>query len=268
MKKALTFVIPVRHQANARDWNKLKSNLSSTVASIAAQVNDDWKGIIVANRGADLPPLPAQFEVKWVDFEPNLLHEQGNVDKERFYEAVRIDKGRRILAGMLHAGEMQHVMVVDDDDFVSNKLSTMAKEHPKAHGWYVRDGYVWGDGSNYVYRFADFSKLCGTCYVIRADLYALPPTFEAATDEYTKRMLGSHIFIRDHLAATGTPLAPLPFIGAVYRVGHPGSHSKSLSVFDQYFQRWLLKRPVELCRRLLRLRLLSSGIKREYFGAR
>jgi glycosyltransferase involved in cell wall biosynthesis len=266
MKKALTFVIPVRHQANARDWNKLKSNLAATVKSIAAQQSSDWKAIIVANRGADLPALPIGVEVKWVDFEPNPLHEQGGVDKETFYEAVRLDKGRRILAGMLHAGPMQHVMVVDDDDFISNKLAALAAAQPQANGWFIREGYVWGDGSNYVYRFVDFSKLCGTCYLIRADLYELPASFEEASDEYVKRMLGSHIFIRDFLEKSGKPLAPVPFVGAVYRVGHVGSHSKSTSVFKQYFPRWLVKRPLELLRRLRRLSFISPSMRSEYFG--
>lgn len=266
MKKALTFVIPVRHQANARDWNKLKSNLAATVKSIAAQQSSDWKAIIVANRGADLPVLPNGVEVKWVDFEPNPLHEQGGVDKETFYEAVRLDKGRRILAGMLYAGPMQHVMVVDDDDFISNKLAALAAAQPQANGWFIREGYVWGDGSNYVYRFVDFSKLCGTCYLIRADLYELPASFEEASDEYVKRMLGSHIFIRDFLEKSGKALAPVPFVGAVYRVGHVGSHSKSTSVFKQYFPRWLVKRPFELLRRLRRLSFISPSMRSEYFG--
>ena len=30
----VTFIIPVRHQDNARDWGLLKANLTQTVASI------------------------------------------------------------------------------------------------------------------------------------------------------------------------------------------------------------------------------------------
>jgi hypothetical protein len=267
MKKALTFIIPVRHQDNARDWDKLKRNLQQTVSSIARQISDDWKAVIVANVGADLPQLPPSFEVKRVDFPPNQLHEQGNADKEEFYEAVRIDKGRRILAGMLHAGEMQHVMIVDDDDFVSRNLVEFVAKSPNDYGWYVRDGYLWDDGANYVYLYADFSQLCGSSHIIRADLLNLPPSFEAASDSFVRSMLGSHIFIREHLKENKTPLAPLPFTGAVYRVGHIGSHSKSQTVFAQYFfQRWLLRRPLELFRRLLRLRPLSKSIRQEYFG--
>jgi hypothetical protein len=33
----LTFVVPVRHQANARDWSELKRNLAQTLRSLSSQ---------------------------------------------------------------------------------------------------------------------------------------------------------------------------------------------------------------------------------------
>ena len=69
----VTFIIPVRHQDNARDWSLLKANLVQTIASISNQTNDDWRGIIVANEGADLPDLPERFGVVRVIFPPNDL---------------------------------------------------------------------------------------------------------------------------------------------------------------------------------------------------
>lgn len=71
----VTFIIPVRHQENARDWSRLKANLTQTVASISNQTNGDWRGIIVANEGADLPDLPEKFSAVRVTFPPNDLHE-------------------------------------------------------------------------------------------------------------------------------------------------------------------------------------------------
>ena len=55
----LTFIIPVRHQDNARDWALLKANLTQTAASIASQTHPGWRALVVANEGADLPDLPA-----------------------------------------------------------------------------------------------------------------------------------------------------------------------------------------------------------------
>ena len=71
MKNVLTFVIPVRHPNNARNWHQVKQQLSETVLSISRQLDEGWKAVIVANQGADLPSVPEGFEVKRVDFEPN-----------------------------------------------------------------------------------------------------------------------------------------------------------------------------------------------------
>ena len=89
----LTFIVPVRHQQNARDWTELKSHLAQTLRSLAAQTAANWHAVVIANHGADLPALPAGVVVVRVDFPPNPLHERGTADEETFYEAVRLDKG-------------------------------------------------------------------------------------------------------------------------------------------------------------------------------
>lgn len=269
MQNILTFIIPVRHPDNSKCWAQLKKNLTDTIRSISAQDAPNWKAVIIVNYGAELPELPAGFEVKRVDFPPNPLHEQGEADDETFYESVRFDKGRRILAGMLHAGQMGHVMVVDDDDFVSRSLTGFVTRNHTANGWYIHNGYVWGDGGRLLYLYTGFENFCGTSHIIRADLYNLPNTFEAASDTYIKQMLGSHIYIKGNLDKVGQPLAPLPFVGAVYRIGHSGAHSQSASLLPHFFlHRWLLKKPGELSRRILRLRFMTGGVRQEFFGGR
>jgi hypothetical protein len=80
-------------------------------------------------------------------------------------------------------------------------------------------------------------------------------------------MLGSHVRIADILARRGTPLMPLPFHGAVYRVAHGGSHSKAPSLLVKYFLSWeAFKRPRRLLRNLGKLRLVGETAKREFFG--
>jgi hypothetical protein len=175
---------------------------------------------VVANHGADLPPLPPQVEVKRVDFPPNQLHEQGEAGREAFYDARRINKGERVLAGMLHAGTMRYVMVVDDDDCVSRRLAEFAAAQADAPGWFVQDGFLWGDGSRYLYRYSGFSKLCRTSHIVRADLFELPGSLEEAGIDYIRTMMGSHIFIDNYLREKGTPLAPLA-VAQPRRTGTP-----------------------------------------------
>jgi hypothetical protein len=246
----LTFVIPLRHPQNSTDWPALKRRLADTIRSIAGQDDVRWRAIIVANEGADLPVLPGNFEVKQVDFPPNPMFEQADNDLEAFRDACRLDKGRRVLAGILEADKTGYVMVVDDDDFVSRRLTSFVAGCPRENGWYVQNGYIWGDGGRLIYEYAD-----------------LPASVDAADPDYVRKMFGSHIFIREHLAARGQPLAPLPFVGAVYRIGHAGAHSKSAGLLKQvFFKRELLKNPLKLVGRFSRLRLLGTNARRQFWG--
>jgi hypothetical protein len=262
----LTFIVPVRHPRNSKDWAQARHNLRQTVHSISMQKRGNWCAVVVANHEADLPALPPGINVTRVDYPPNTLYERGTADKESFYNAVRIDKGRRVLAGMLHAGSTDYFMVVDDDDFVSDRLAGFVSDNNGANGWYLREGYVWEDGGRLLFLHPQFSRLCGTSHIIRADLYGLPARADDATDTYIKRMLGSHILIHDYLDNAGTPLAPLPFAGAVYRIGHSGAHSQSSGFFGTVFlKKKVLKDPRALVGRVLGVRLLTSQVRDEFF---
>ncbi len=265
----MTFLIPVRHPANARDWSQLKSNLAQTVASIAAQTHGDWRGLIVANEGSDLPPLPDRFDVEWVHFPPNTLHaRQAGVSEEDFLDAFRIDKGRRVLKGMLRARASQFFMIVDDDDFVSAHITQYAARHPDANGWTVDHGYIWSDGGNLLLEHDQFNQICGTSLIVRSALYGLPDRFEDASPDYIKSMLGSHVRLHHLLEQHGTPLQPLPIRGAIYRVGQSGSHSQAPKLLQKYFlNREAFRRPRQFLRRLSRLRVVTRSIRQDFFGA-
>jgi hypothetical protein len=59
----------------------------------------------------------------------------------------------------------------------------------------------------------------------------------------------------------------LPFPGTIYRVAHGGSHSQTPSLLKQYvFSRELIRKPHLLVRNLVRLRLVDTAVKREFFG--
>jgi hypothetical protein len=263
----LTFVIPIRHPQNSKDWPALKQRLADTIRSIAGQDDTRWRGVIVANKGSDLPALPSKFELKQVDFPPNPMVEQKGNDLETFRDSFRLDKGRRVLAGILGADRTGYLMIVDDDDFVSCRLTSFVAAHRGESGWYVRDGYVWRDGGKLIYKYADFSRFCGTSHIIRAGLYELPVSVEAADPDYLRKIFGSHIFIREYLEERGERLEPLPFAGAIYRIGHAGAHSKSPGLIKQFFfKRELLRNPLELVGRFARLRLLGANVRGQFWG--
>ncbi|WP_377295711.1 glycosyltransferase family A protein [Rhizobium sp. SGZ-381] len=264
--KSVAFIIPVRHPANARDWPRLIERLSETMRSISAQRSPDWLCVIVANREAQLPELPAGFFAVRVDLPPNPLYEMDHSNREAIYEAVRTDKGRRVLAGMLAARGARFFMVVDDDDFVSRDIVSFAEGQPDLPGWYVDHGYLWSEGSSFLMRQSGFNTLCGTSHLVRADLYELPERAEDAPIDWVKAMMGSHIKIESILRARGCALEPLPFAGAIYRVGHGEAHSRSKGVLRAHLlNRETLSHPRRLLRNALALRRLDYA-RRAQFG--
>jgi hypothetical protein len=265
---ALTFIIPVRHQDNAKDWARLKANLTQTLASISNQTSDSWRAIVVANEGADLPALPKNVQALRVTFPPNTLHEKGNATQEEFYEAFRLDKGRRVLAAMLAAEPTSHFMIVDDDDLVSGQLAAFVARHPSSNGWLVKTGYIWTDQGTMLFAHPNLNSLCGSTLIVRSDLYGLPETFSGWSDAHIRKMLGGHRQIVTHLSETGTPLEELPFRGAIYRIGHAGNHSGKGGIADEFFwNRRYIRRPWALGRNLLKLRPITGEIRQEFFGA-
>jgi hypothetical protein len=61
------------------------------------------------------------------------------------------------------------------------------------------------------------------------------------------------------------PLEPLPFAGAVYRIGHVGSHSQSRTLFRSYILRKnVLTRPRVLAGNLARLHRLTPALAAEF----
>jgi hypothetical protein len=263
----LTFVIPLRHPENSPDWAALKRRLEETIRSIAAQDDPRWRAIIVADSGAELPELPRGFTRERVDFPPNPMFERGDGGLEAFRAACRLDKGRRVLAGVMAAGTAGYVMVVDDDDLVSRRLTGFVAEHRGGSGWYVEKGYLWGDGGRLLYQYADFSAFCGTSHIVRADLYDVSAGRPGPDSAVVRTLFGSHVFIREYFSARGRPLEPLPFPGAVYRIGHAGAHSKSPGLLRQVLcKRELLRHPLRSVRRLSALRYLGPRIRRQFWG--
>lgn len=261
----LSFVIPVRHPENAPDWCGLQTRLNETIRSISGQTHSDWEAIIVANEDAQLPEIPShRWSVVRVDFPPNTVYDLNKCDREESYEAVRLDKGRRVLAGALQA-QGAYIMVVDDDDFVSNRLAEFVAQNIGAPGWRFDYGFRWSEGSSLLYKENSFSTSCGTSHIVRRDLFELPRKFGDASDDYVRKMLGSHRFIDRFCRENGMSLQPLPFSGAVYRVGHRGAHSKSENVLrSRILNSRNVIRPHRLLQHMSRIRMVNRSIRREF----
>lgn len=266
MSSALVFVIPVRHHQSVSDWGMAKHHLGLTLASIAAQTGGRWECRVVANAGADLPPLPANCSLRSVDFPLPVLPDRKQA-RFAYYEAIRKDKGLRIHAGMRDVSPDQHVMVVDFDDAVSNRLADFVTRNRAANGWVIQKGYIWS-GGKWCLRTNQFNRVCGTSVIVRRDLLGPLEMADGTPDlEPIKRYLGSHIYLKQDLAAAGTPLSVLPFAGAAYRVGNPQSTSGSGDLLRALPLRYLAKHPKALLCELSGLQPLKAETRGEFLLA-
>lgn len=267
MSETLTFIIPVRHFESVNDWNSVCDRLSITLNSIAAQSTDNWRCFIVANRGSPLPVLPDKTSVVWIDLPLTILPAEAD-DPETFYNAFRMEKGSRVLAGLMAAPRGGFAMIVDYDDLVSCKLAALVQANPGANGWYLDSGWVY-DGGHFIFRQrTQFNEMCGTSHIVRTALYRLPERIEDVSPEFVRRKLGSHRFIAADLRASGTPLTRLPLDGAIYRVGYAGTSSGSGSMFRQCVLRRKNLNPLKLLQACMDVSVINSDIRRNYFAGK
>lgn len=263
MTAPLVFIIPVRHQDSVSDWSLLKRYMAETLASVSAQTVPHWECVVVANEHADLPDLPAKCRVRYVDLPLPELPDRG-VSLEAYHDAIRADKGLRVYAGIRDVAPDSHVMVVDFDDFVSRNLAELVIRNRAVPGWNVEKGYIWSRGK-WCYLQPSFYRLCGTSHIIRRDLFGAFEQAGRPNLSVIKRRLGSHIFIHHDLAEQGHPLSPLPFPGAVYRVGNPQSTSGTGTLFSVMTPpHRFLSHPLSCAGRLSRYRRVTAALRNEF----
>ena len=171
-----------------------------------------------------------------------------------------------MLAGLIAAHPSGHVMIVDDDDFVSRRLADHVARNPQANGWFIRKGYIWSDGGSLVLRHNSFSHICGTSHIIRADLYAIPDRFDAASPEYIQKMLGDHIYRNCRRTRRSRTYAADAIAVPRYRLPHRtcGS-SESKSIWQTFFDH--SHGIGSVLRNTLKLGYLSPRMRREFFAA-
>lgn len=225
-KELVTFVIPIKHFSHVKNMSSFIRSFKQTIDSLNNQSNNNWNCKVVVNVGMNLPPLNERFEVVYVDYPPNPFYDLKLHNKELCYEAVREDKGKKVLEGILKAKNSKYVMVVDDDDFLENSVVDYISKNDNGVGWYVQKGYIWHENTPFLLRKDNFHHLCGTSFIVNIELLEIEKNKQDIV--FIKKYLGSHVFIHKYMQDLDRALAPIPFNAVIYRVGHAESHSKSL----------------------------------------
>ncbi len=238
------FLVPIPHPLSCRSYSRTVSLFEDTLRSICAQLNSDFHVLVICN---ERPPVRfdhPSVEYLLVDFDPVPPHaagiriDEGSGLQIRFSDRqARTDKGCRFFMGIQHARRLRpsHVMFVDDDDFVSNRISAFVQRHRAENGWFLRDGYLYSAGSTRMATMSNFNKKCGSGEILPFEPLLWPEELPmdatkteilARVDNYhLKQVLGGHRRAPSYFARRGRRLEPLPFPGAVWHVNHGSNHS-------------------------------------------
>lgn len=204
------FITCLRHPRTVKSMPMMLALLERTLETIEAQTNKNYSVAVVCH---EIPKLSRTFErVEFliVDFEPpqeNTGHLTGELNVTMInqgLEMVKLDKGRKYLAGLYHIWKNppSHVMFFDADDCLAPDIVETVLSGPAHTSWYVGDGYIYSEGSGWiVHRKHDFNTYCGTCYVFDFDIYRdLPTNISDVSEEWMKNNLGSHRLVHTFLA--------------------------------------------------------------------
>lgn len=226
----LAFVTSLRHPHNSNDYGTVQRLLDDTLRSILRQQDKGFGIWVVGNR----EPRHLPEGVHWVPvrFPPPSTKAGPRTGRD----AVLLDKGTKLTIGLLAARSAgaSHVMFVDADDFVSRRLAGLVADDPRANGWYVEHGWRYNAQRATVRRQRRFNTLCGTAYIVRCDLFGDFGDLDTRSSQEElrrhlgdrlERTFGSHLHLSGDLARAGTPLRPIPFPAALYRLGTGENHS-------------------------------------------
>jgi hypothetical protein len=240
----LVFVVPVKSAQASVSWQRVTSLVRRTLRSACAQTVPDFRVVVACH---DVPAVG--FEDPRLEFLPVAFPPPGPDVGER-----RRDKWQKTLHGLRHARTFGpcHAMTLDADDCVSNGLAAHVARHPSANGWYLRRGYLHRDGMTTVHveRWR-FHQWCNSSHIVRLDLLPVP---HGPVESWELR----HTTLAARMRERGTPLAPLPFPGAVYNVSHGDNFQNHAPVLwpSHPLRRWL--------RALAFQRRLTPAIRAEF----
>jgi hypothetical protein len=195
--------------------------LQQTLRSACGQLHDEYRVIVVGHSLPDGFVLPPSCEFIQVGFDPPLIAPEDTSARRLWL--MRTDKGRKMLHGLARARlePDAHVMFLDADDLVSNRLAGLVAENPHSNGWYFEYGYrmdIESKGHPRLYWRRNFYHECGSSYILRADRAPFPEQLDDRADfsDYFVRRYEVHAYIKENFEGLGYPLSPLPFYGAIY----------------------------------------------------
>jgi hypothetical protein len=258
----LTFVIPVKSQEITNSWELLSRLLERTLKSICNQTSPHFQVVVVCNQKPNIlfdHPNIFYIEVDFPAPKPMTQERDSIAGYEHIFSQdianKNADKARKILIGIDYAAQFNpsHLMVVDADDCVSCRLADFVRRHPDCDGWVMRRGYMYREGSKFLYlNVKRFNHVSGTSVIIKNGLHQA--LFENPNFYYCSF---------DDLP--GLSIEDLPFEGALYSMLNGENILMSGQTFKQMKNQIFTSIP-SLIQKLIRYRIcfLKKSISDEF----
>lgn len=204
----LVFIIPLKSSQLSSSWERVCQLLERTLKSVCNQTSSNFEVIIVCHEKPELSFSDPKISCLSVDLP---LPGDDYISKEK-------DKMCKMLLGMIEAANRNpsHLMFVDADDCVSNRLVEFVDQNIDQNGWFIGKGYEYREDIRQLkYRSKGLHLRTNTSHIIRMDL--LKPDLTIPLEEVRRdNFILYHRDTADILKGRGTPLAELPFPGMVY----------------------------------------------------
>ena len=239
----LIFIVPLKSKAVAGSWQRVSQLFFRTVASACAQTSPEFRVVVACH------------EIPEGDFShPRLEFVQVSHPSPANAADMRVDMQRKHLSGLNHslAYSPTHVMFLDSDDLVSNRLAEYVAAHSSENGWYLRSGYFFCERQPRLHlERRRFDEWCGSAHIVRPEHLG----FMMGSGD---RLVYDHRQLNRRLREQGTPISPLPFKGAVYAI----SHGENFNDYEHIF--WPEHPVWHPLRRIIHHRAITPRIRQEF----
>lgn len=216
------FLIPLMSKGAAKDWDTVSTLFNRTLWSCYNQTDPDFKVLVACH---EIPELTHSYDRRVEFIQVNEKDAPIPVTpKEKM-----VDKGYKTHTLAMRLRELGggYAMMVDADDLVSNRIAAYINKHPNQNGFYVKTGYVYFMGDDFMRVMPKFSS--GSCCIVNYGISDLPSEYPAVmtdnNDDNEWIVRKNHGGVARACKEMGRPLAPLPFKGAVYVLGTGENHS-------------------------------------------
>lgn len=210
----MIFIVPLRSPKTCSNWDDVSALCNSTLNSLLQQTSSNFKIILCCNE------LPLNFQA----------HEKVMTIVEEFpipntWEEGIGDIYRKIKRAMIDANQFgaSFIMRVDADDLVSKYLVEYTDKHQNCDGWYLRWGYMYPIGEDYIYLRPKFTTISGSSNILKCEDNEFPSSLDTASKDWLEPVW-QHLNINTLLVPYNKKLKPLPFPGVVFR-----THSANMS---------------------------------------